>query len=93
MRLIFATHNPGKIKEMKDILSGLDIEVLSGQDAGIFEDAIEDGNTFEENAFKKAKFMAEKTGEWTVADDSGICIRALNGAPGVNSARWAGGRA
>jgi XTP/dITP diphosphohydrolase len=92
MRLIFATHNLGKVKEIKDILSGLNIEILSAEDVGVFEDAVEDGQTFEENAFKKAKFVVEKTDEWAVADDSGICIRALNGAPGINSARWAGDR-
>ncbi|KKT25137.1 MAG: Non-canonical purine NTP pyrophosphatase [Parcubacteria group bacterium GW2011_GWA2_43_9b] len=90
-RLIFATHNTGKVKEMRSILSGLGVEVLSAEEAGIFEDVIEDGKTFEENALKKAKFIADKTGEWAVADDSGLCIEALDGAPGIHSARWAGG--
>lgn len=90
-RLVFATHNQGKVKEMKDILSGLEIEVLSAEEAGVFEDVVEDGETFEENALKKAKFVAEKTGEWAVADDSGLCISALGGAPGVQSARWSEG--
>lgn len=90
-RLVFATHNKGKVKEMKDILSGLDIEIMSAEEAGIFEDVVEDGETFEENSLKKAKFIAEKTGEWAVADDSGLCIEALGGAPGVYSARWGAG--
>ncbi len=90
-RLIFATHNHGKVKEMKDILAGLCVEILSAEEAGIFEDVAEDGETFEENALKKAKFIVEKTGEWAVADDSGLCIEALGGAPGVYSARWASG--
>jgi len=91
-RLIFATHNQGKVKEMKDILSGLDVEVLSAEEVGIFEDVVEDGKTLEENALKKARFIVEKTGDWAVADDSGLCIKALDDAPGVHSARWAGDR-
>lgn len=91
-RIIFATHNQGKVKEMKDILSGLPVEVLSAEEAGISEDVVEDGKTFEENALKKARFIAEKTGDWAVADDSGLCIESLGGAPGVHSARWAGDR-
>lgn len=91
-RIIFATHNQGKVKEMKDILSGLPVQVLSAEEAGIFEDVVEDGKTFEENALKKARFITEKTGDWAVADDSGLCIESLGGAPGVHSARWAGDR-
>jgi len=91
-RLVFATHNQGKVKEMKDILSGLPIKVLSAEEAGIFDDVVEDGETFEENALKKARFIVKKTGDWAVADDSGLCIEALDGAPGVHSARWAGDR-
>jgi XTP/dITP diphosphohydrolase len=102
MKLIFATHNRGKIKEMRTILADLDFEILSAEEAGIAEDVVEDGKTFEENAVKKARFVAEKLnppqspfekggsegGFWAVADDSGICIKALGGAPGVHSARW-----
>ncbi|MDP2696377.1 MAG: RdgB/HAM1 family non-canonical purine NTP pyrophosphatase [bacterium] len=91
-RLIFATHNQGKVKEMKDILGGLEVEVLSAEEAGVFEDVVEDGKNFEENALKKARFIVEKTGGWAIADDSGLCIKALDGAPGVHSARWAGDR-
>jgi len=90
MKLIFATHNPGKIEEAKKLLADLYVEVLSAEEAGVREDVIEDGETFEENALKKARFVSEKTGEWAVADDSGICIDALDGRPGVQSARWAG---
>ena len=89
-RLIFATHNSGKLTEMKSLLSDLPIEILSADEAGVHEDPIEDGVTFEENALKKARFVAEKTGQWAVADDSGICIDALGGRPGVFTARWAG---
>lgn len=90
MKIIFATHNAGKIKEMREILKGLDIEIVGAEDVGITEDILEDGKTFEENALKKAKFVVEKTGEWAMADDSGICIDALGGEPGVCSARYAG---
>lgn len=90
MRLIFATHNKDKLVEMKDILKGLEVEILSAEEAGVFEEAVEDDETFEANALKKAQFVASKTGNWAIADDSGICIASLNGAPGVQSARWAG---
>ena len=88
MKIIFATHNQGKLKEMKELLFGF--EVMGAEEAGIFEDVIEDGRTFVENALKKARFVAQKTGELAVADDSGICIEALDGAPGIMTARWAG---
>lgn len=90
MQLIFATHNAGKVIEMKQILHGLPFEVMSADDAGVHEDVMEDGVTFEENALKKARFVSQRTGQWAVADDSGISIDALDGAPGVFSARWAG---
>jgi len=90
MQLIFATHNPGKVTEMQAILAGLPFEVLSADDAGVHEDVVEDGVTFSENALKKARFVSQKTGQWAVADDSGLSIDALDGAPGVFSARWAG---
>ncbi|MFA6042159.1 MAG: RdgB/HAM1 family non-canonical purine NTP pyrophosphatase [Patescibacteria group bacterium] len=90
MRLVFATHNPGKIPEMQAILAGLPLTVCSADDAGVHEDVVEDGQTFAENALKKARFVAKQSGEWAVADDSGLCIAALDGKPGVYSARWAG---
>lgn len=90
MRIIFATHNQGKVKEMQAILADLDMKIVSAEEAGIFEDVIEDGKTFEENAFKKANFIVKKTREWAVADDSGLCIKALDGAPGIFTTRWAG---
>ncbi|KKW33357.1 MAG: Non-canonical purine NTP pyrophosphatase [Candidatus Uhrbacteria bacterium GW2011_GWA2_52_8d] len=89
-RLIFATHNPGKIEEMRQLVADLGMDVLSADEAGVHEDVEEDGTTFAENAFKKARFVASKTGEWAVADDSGIMIDALAGRPGVYTARWAG---
>jgi XTP/dITP diphosphohydrolase len=89
-QLIFATQNPGKIREMSQLLADLNIQVMSAQEAGVSEDVVEDGETFEENALKKARFVAEQTGEWAVADDSGIMIDVLDGRPGVYTARWAG---
>ncbi|MFH0891417.1 MAG: RdgB/HAM1 family non-canonical purine NTP pyrophosphatase [Candidatus Falkowbacteria bacterium] len=90
MKIVFATHNPGKLVEMKKMLPSF--EVLSASEAGVSEDVEEDGETFAANALKKARFVASKTGEWAVADDSGLCIDALGGEPGVYTARWALGR-
>ncbi|MEK9130620.1 MAG: RdgB/HAM1 family non-canonical purine NTP pyrophosphatase [Patescibacteria group bacterium] len=90
MKLVFATHNAGKIIEMRAMLADLGFEVISADEAGVKEDVVEDGTTFEDNALKKARFVAEKSKEWAVADDSGVCIEALDGQPGVNTARWAG---
>jgi len=97
MKIIFATHNQGKLIEMKKILAGLD--VLGIEEIGIMEDVEEDGKTFEENALKKARFIFDKidnnfnSGKYCIiADDSGLCIKALDGMPGVFSARWSGGR-
>lgn len=70
-------------------MSGTPVEILSADEAGITEDIVEDGLTFEENALKKARYVAEKTREWSFADDSGVCIQALGCAPGIFSARWA----
>jgi len=88
MKIIFATHNKGKLIEMKRILH--DFEVIGAEEAGVFEDVVEDGATFTENALKKARFVVSQTGEAAVADDSGVCIKALDGEPGIFSARWAG---
>ena len=90
MQLIFATHNPGKIVEMRAILAGLPVDIVSADDAGVHEDVVEDGATFAENALKKARFVSQRTGQWAIGDDSGLSIDALDGAPGVYSARWAG---
>ena len=90
MKLIFATHNQGKLKEMRALLAGLPYEVLSAQQAGVADEVEEDGQTLEQNALKKAHSVAKQTGQWAVADDTGLFIEALNGRPGVRSARWAG---
>ena len=74
------------------MLVGLPIEILSAEEANVTGEAAEDGATFAENAIKKARYVVEQTGKWAMADDSGLCTDALNGAPGVLTARWAGGR-
>ena len=90
MKIIFATHNQGKVKEMRAMLAGLEAEVLTAEEAGVHEDVEEDGETLKDNAMKKAQFVVDKTSEWAVADDSGLFIKALNGKPGVHTNRWAG---
>lgn len=89
-KLIFATGNAGKMKEIKEILSNLDVEILSLKDAGIEVDIEEDGKTFEENAVIKAKAIMELTNELVLADDSGLEIDYLNKEPGIYSARYMG---
>ncbi len=89
-RIIFASQNQGKVREMKAILRDLKIEVLGASEIGIKEEAVEDQVTFEANALKKAQLIAQLSKEWSVADDSGLGIKALGGRPGVYSARWAG---
>ena len=89
-RIIFATGNQGKLKEIKEILKDLDAEVVSMKEAGITAEIVEDGKTFEENAVIKAKTICELTGEIALADDSGLEIDYLNKEPGVYSARYMG---
>ena len=81
-RLIVATNNAGKTREIKAILGGFYDEILSLKEAGISLDVVEDGDTFEQNAVKKAVEAAVLTGCDTLADDSGLCVDALGGAPG-----------
>jgi XTP/dITP diphosphohydrolase len=89
-KVIFATTNEGKMKEIREILKDLDIELLSLKDAGLNPDIDENGSSFEENAIIKAKQVMELTGEIVLADDSGIEVDYLNKAPGVYSARFMG---
>lgn len=89
-KLIFATGNEGKMREVRMILSDLGIEVLSLKEAGIAAEVEENGNTFEENAVIKAKEIMKLTGEIVLADDSGLEVDALNGEPGIYSARYLG---
>ena len=89
-RLIFATSNAGKMKEIREILKDLKVEILSMREAGIDVDIVEDGKTFEENAVIKAKAVCALCGETVLADDSGLEIDYLNKEPGVYSARYMG---
>jgi XTP/dITP diphosphohydrolase len=89
-RLVIATNNQGKVKEIKAILGGFYEEIKSLKEAGIILEVAEDGETFEQNAVKKALQAYEITGCDTLADDSGLCVEALGGAPGVYSARYSG---
>jgi XTP/dITP diphosphohydrolase len=92
--LVVATNNRGKLDELRHLLQGMNVEVLSLQDVSKKRiDVVEDGETFEENAIKKAREVAGVTMMLTLADDSGLEVEALGGAPGVRSARYAGERA
>lgn len=90
MKLIIASNNYHKIYEIKKILSNKFDEILSLREAGVEHETIEDGTTFMENSLKKAREISEITGCAALADDSGICAHALDGAPGIYSARFAG---
>ncbi|AUS97912.1 non-canonical purine NTP pyrophosphatase [Clostridium thermosuccinogenes] len=89
-KFLVATKNKGKLKEIEEILAGLPFEVVSMEQAGIDKDIEEYGTTFEENAMIKAKELHRLTGEMVMADDSGLEVDYLNGAPGIYSARFAG---
>lgn len=89
-RFVLATHNANKLAEMSDILSKLGIEVISPADLGITVDVEETGQTFAENAALKARAICAAAGLPAIADDSGLCVDALNGGPGVYSARYGG---
>ena len=89
-RLLIATNNAGKVLELKAILGGFYDELVSLKDIGLDLHTVEDGDTFQANAVKKACEAAEAAGCDALADDSGLCVEALGGAPGVYSARYAG---
>ena len=89
MRLIMATNNQGKVKELSALLSS-DFEVLTLKEAGFEIEVEEDGKTFTENAVKKALETYKITKTPSIGDDSGLCVETLSGAPGIYSARWAG---
>ena len=90
MKVLLATQNKGKVKELQELLAGEDIEVLSLLDIENWEEVAESGSTFAENAALKARIAAQRTGLVSLADDSGLEVDALHGAPGVYSARYAG---
>ena len=90
MKFSLATHKPGKLREMAAILSQYGVEVVSPADVGITVDVEETGTTFAENAMLKAKAICAAADLPAIADDSGLCVDALNGGPGVYSARYGG---
>ena len=91
MKLLLATRNQGKVREIGEILKDQnEIELLSLRNYPDAPDVVEDGKTYEENAIRKAAALAEYTGHLTLADDSGLEVDALDGAPGIHSARYAG---
>jgi XTP/dITP diphosphohydrolase len=89
-QLLVATRNPGKMDEVKSLLGGLNIFIYSLADLGISEEVVEDLPSFRENAIKKATSYARLSGKLTLADDSGLEVDALNGRPGVRTARFGG---
>ncbi|MCF8054783.1 MAG: XTP/dITP diphosphatase [Deltaproteobacteria bacterium] len=93
LRIVFATKNNGKLREARELLSPIGVELLSTGDYRNIPEIVEDGAIFAENALKKAKAIAATTGELTLADDSGLMVDFLGGAPGVFSARYAGAEA
>lgn len=89
MNLVLATHNRDKIAEIKRILGGLDVEITTVDDYDDVPEPVEDGETLEENALKKAREIRDFTKRSALADDTGLFVDALNGAPGVHAARFA----
>jgi len=90
LTLVIATGNPGKTAEIRDMLKGFPIDIKNLDDFGPIPPVVEDGDTFDENAYKKASFVSKILGYPALADDSGLVVDALDGAPGVYSARYAG---
>ncbi len=89
LEILFGTTNPGKLRELRRLVSGLDVRVVSPEDLERpLPEVVEDGCTFHENAAKKASAYARFSGLYALADDSGLCVDALGGLPGVHSARW-----
>ena len=87
-KLLIATNNQGKVEELQDLLQGMDIDLLTPAQVGLDLDVIEDGHTYAENATKKALAFAQASGLISLADDSGLEVDALDGAPGLYSARY-----
>jgi XTP/dITP diphosphohydrolase len=89
-KLVVATQNRKKLEEIKEILKDLDLDISSLADYPASPRIVENGKTFQENAAKKALKIAKFTGQLTMGEDSGLCVKALGGAPGVRSARYSG---
>ncbi|MBR1780278.1 MAG: RdgB/HAM1 family non-canonical purine NTP pyrophosphatase [Oscillospiraceae bacterium] len=90
MRAVLASHNPGKLREMQRWLEPLGIDLVLESELGMDIEVEETGETFEENSLLKAATVARRTGLPAIADDSGLCVEALDGAPGVHTARYGG---
>ncbi len=90
MKILAATGNKGKLREIREILEDEDLIIISPDETGIIINVLEDGHTFEENAIKKAVALRNASGMNVLADDSGLCVDALGGMPGVISARFSG---
>ncbi len=93
MTLVIATTNPGKAAEIRDMLENFPVNIKNLTDFGPLPPVVEDGDTFDDNAYKKASFVSKVLGLPALADDSGLVVDALGGAPGVYSARYAGANA
>jgi XTP/dITP diphosphohydrolase len=89
VKLVLATRNPGKIRELKELFKDIDVELVTVDELESIPEVIEDGKSFKENALKKAKIIADSTGEFAIADDSGLEVEYLNGRPGIYSSRYA----
>lgn len=90
MKIVLATRNPGKVREIRTLMEGMPVEIMDLDDFPGLTLPSEDGKTFDENAIKKAEAVAKATGLWALADDSGLEVDCLDGRPGVFSARYAG---
>ena len=89
--IVLATQNPGKLREIADVLAEVPVRIAALEEHANIDEPAEDGATFAENARSKALYYARATGQWCLADDSGLQVEALGGAPGVNSSRYAAG--
>jgi XTP/dITP diphosphohydrolase len=90
VEIVVASRNPKKAAELRRLLAGLPVRVLGAEEAGVDLDVVEDGETFAANAAKKASAFARASGRWALGDDSGLCVDALGGRPGLRSARYGG---
>ena len=93
MKIVFASGNEGKVKEIREMLEEMGIQLVSLKDYADVPEIVEDGKSFLENALKKAKIISAFTGETVLADDSGLQVDVLGGEPGIYSARYAGEKA
>lgn len=90
IEIILSTRNPSKVTQIKPIFASMPVAIITLEEAGIEGEVTEDGATLGENAAKKARYAWERSKRWSMADDTGLYITALQGAPGIHAARWAG---